>query len=178
MVRALPIAGLLLLGASMATAQQGGHMKGMGGMGGGMALDDEHFQPTVERLTMMLGLTPEQAAQVTPFRDTLLAETRDLRMTAQQARDAMREGCQAHVGADSVAVLRQSAQAAMHALMPARLKFHERMKAVLTADQATKLDARHAKQMQQMQTRMQSGMGGGCGMMGGPPSGADSAGAS
>jgi Spy/CpxP family protein refolding chaperone len=59
----------------------------------------------------------------------------------------------------------------MKAFMPARLRFHERIKSVLTSEQAARLDAHHSKQMEQMQKRMQEGTKGGCGMMGGPPGG-------
>jgi len=173
LVRTLRIAGLLLCVATVAVAQQRGHM---GGMGGGMALDDQGFQPTTERLATMLDLTPEQVALIKPFRDSLLVETKALRAEAKQAHDALRHGCRTGVRADSVAALRSTAQAAMHALMPARLRFHERIKTALTADQAAKLDAHHAEQMKQMQSRMESGMGGGCGMMGGRSSGQGSGG--
>jgi Spy/CpxP family protein refolding chaperone len=171
MVRTLRVAGLLLCIATVAVAQQRGRM---GGMGGGMALDDQGFQPTAERLAAMLDLSPEQVALITPFRDSLLTETKTLRGQAKQAHDALRHGCRAGVGADSVTALRSTAQASMHALMPARLRFHERIKSVLTPDQAAKLDAHHAEQMKQMQSRMQSGMGGGCGMMGRRSSGQES----
>jgi len=174
MIRTLRIAGMLLFVATVAVAQQGGHgghAGHMGGMGGGMALDDQGFQPTTERLAAMLDLSPEQVAQIKPFRDSLLTETQALRAEAKQAHDALRQGCRTGVGADSVAALRSNAQASMHALMPARLRFHERIKPLLTPDQATTLDAHHAEQMKQMQSRMQSGMGRGCGMMGGRPRG-------
>ena len=166
MFRALWISSLFLLVGATAAAQQG---KGMGGMGGGMpALDDANFQPTIERLTTMLELSADQAMKMKPLRDSLLVETKTLRAEAKQAREALRNACRAGVGADSVATLRTRAQGSMKAFMPARLRFHERIKSVLTTEQAARLDAHHSKQMQH---RMQEGKKGGCGMMGGPPGG-------
>ena len=164
MFRAMWISGLLLLVGAAAAAQQG---KGMGEMGGGMqALDDASFQPTIERLTAMLDLSIEQAEKIRPFRDTLLTETAALRTDAIAARKALRAAQQAGVDADSVATLRTGVQASMKALMPARMRFHERIKSVLTPEQATRLDAHHAKQMQQMRTGTQSGKMRGCCMKG------------
>ena len=169
MFRALWISGLFLLVGAAAAAQQG---KGMGGTGGGMAaLDDANFQPTIEHLTTMLELSADQALKMKPLRDSLLLETKTLRAEAKQGREALRNACQAGVGADSVATLRTHAQGSMKAFMPARLWFHERIKSVLTPEQAARLDAHHSKQMEQMQKRMQEGKKGGCGMMGGPPGG-------
>jgi Spy/CpxP family protein refolding chaperone len=173
MFRAIWISGLLLLVGAAAGAQQG---KGMGGMGGGMpALDDATFQPTIERLTTLLDLSADQAMKVQPLRDSLLLETKTLRAEATEARDALRAARQAGVGADSVATLRATVQASMKAFMPARLRFHERIKPLLTTEQAARLDAHHAEQMQKMESRKQSGKMRGCCMKdespGGQPSG-------
>ena len=152
MFRAMWISGFLLLIAAAAAAQQGKGMGGMRGMGGGMeALDDASFQPTIERLTTMLNLSTDQAETIKPFRDTLLTETAALRAEATAARNALRAAREAGVGADSITTLRAKAQASMKALMPSRMRFHERIKSVLTPEQATRLDAHHAKQMKQMQ---------------------------
>lgn len=152
MFRTLWISGLLLLVGAAAAAQQGKGMGRMGGMGGGMpALDDATFQPTIERLTTLLDLSADQAVKLQPLRDSLLQETKTLRAEATEARDALRAGRQAGVGADSVATLRATVQASMKAFMPARLRLHERIKPLLTTEQAARLDAHHAEQMQKMQ---------------------------
>ncbi len=163
MFRPIWISGLLLLVCAAAAAQQGKGMGEMGGMGGGMpALDDATFPPTIERLTTLLDLSADQAMKVQPLRDSLLLETKTLRAEATEARDALRAARHAGVGADSVATLRAKAQASRKAFMPARLRFHERIKSVLTPEQATRLDAHHAERMQQMQTGKQSGKMRGC----------------
>jgi Spy/CpxP family protein refolding chaperone len=161
MVRVLWVSGILLLMGASVAAQQGKGMRGMGMMGRGMqGMDDANFQPTLSRLTAMLDLSTDQAEKIRPLRDTLLTETAALRTEATAARQALRAAQQAGVGADSLATLRANVQASMKALMPARMRFHERIKSVLTPEQATRLDANHAEQMQrmqQMQTGKQSG---------------------
>ena len=175
MFRTLWITGILLLAGGAAAAQQGKGMRGMGGMGDGMpALDDANFQPTIERLTTMLELSADQAEKLTPFRDTLLMETATLRADATKARDALHAARRAGVGADSITTLRSKMQASMKAFMPARLRFHERIKSVLTAEQAARLDAHHTEQMQrmqQMESGKESGRKRGCCMKGMSPSG-------
>jgi Spy/CpxP family protein refolding chaperone len=109
--------------------------------------------------------------KVQPLRDSLLLETKTLRAEATEARDALRAARQAGVGADSVATLRAAVQASMKAFMPARLRFHERIKPLLTTEQAARLDAHHAEQMQQMESRKQSGKMRGCCMKGESPGG-------
>jgi hypothetical protein len=156
--RTIWISGLLLLVGAAAAAQQRKGMDGMGGMDGGMpALDDATFQPTIERPTTLLGLSADQAMKMQPLRDSLLVETKSLRAEATEARDALRAGRRAGVGADSVATLRAKVQASMKAFMPARLRFHERIKPLLSTEQATRLDAHHAEQMQKMESHKQSG---------------------
>lgn len=148
---------VLLLAAGSATAEaQGGQGTG-GGMGGGMrlALEDSTFRPTIPGLTSMLTLTPDQVKQITPLRDTMLAETKIARQEGRSARAAMQQARQAGVSDDSLNVLRQKMRSIMMGMMPARTKFLNEIRPLLTADQLKTLDAREQELMGAMRQGMQ-----------------------
>lgn len=134
---------LLALAAAPAVAQQ--HM-GRGAMSMS-AMADSTFEPTIGMLKGMLKLTPDQVRRLQPYRDTLLAETRAGRDSARAAQDALRAARRAGAPQDSLAAARARVQAAMMALMPARMRFHERIRPVLTAEQAAMMDRMHDEHM-------------------------------
>lgn len=143
---------LALAGATQAQAQ-GGMRSGM--RGGGMPpLDDASFRPTVAQLTTMLTLTSEQAAKITPLRDSLLLQTRAHREEATRARTDMIAARRAGVGPDSMLVLRDRMQTTMMAMLPARLAFHDKVRALLTPEQARIMDARQQEMLGTMGQRM------------------------
>jgi len=159
-MKALTVLAILLAAATPAVAQG----MGMGtGQGGGPPLDDADFRPTVAQLQTLLDLTPEQATTAAMWRDSLVAETRGLRAAAQGAMADMRAAMARGVGADSMAVFRGRMQGAMMALMPARMRFMERLKSVLTKEQAATLDEHHRKQMEMMSGMHSGVMAPGCG---------------
>ncbi|MFN8647125.1 MAG: hypothetical protein U0104_10195 [Gemmatimonadales bacterium] len=125
---------------------------GLGAQGGpgGMPLDDAAFQPTIPMLTGMLQLTPEQVARVAPLRDTLLAESRADRERAAALQAAVRAARLRGAPADSQVQLQGDLQSAMLRLMPWRMAFHARVRALLTPAQADLMDQRQQEQMQRM----------------------------
>ena len=131
-------------------------VQAQGGMrGGGMpALDDASFRPTIAQLTTMLTLTSEQAARITPLRDSLLIQTRAQRDEATRARTEMFAARRAGVGNDSLTVLRDRMRTTMMGMMPARLAFHNKVRALLTPEQARVLDARQQDMLGTMGQRM------------------------
>ena len=126
-----------------------GELSGQGGPGG-MPLDDAGFPPTIPMLTGMLQLTPEQVAQVTPLRDTLLAESRADRERAASLQAAVRAARQRGAPADSLVSLQEALRASMLRLMPWRLAFHARVRPLLTPAQVALMDQRQQEQMQRM----------------------------
>lgn len=125
---------------------------GLGAQGGpgGLPLDDAAFQPTIPMLTGMLQLTPEQVARVAPLRDTLLAESRADRERAAALQAAVRAARLRGAPADSQVQLQGDLQSAMLRLMPWRMAFHARVRALLTPAQADLMDQRQQEQMQRM----------------------------
>lgn len=144
----LALSAMVLAGALPAQGFRGGP-----GGPGGMALDDANFPPTVPMLTQMLQLTPAQAAQAVPLRDSMLAESREARTRAVALREALRSARQSGAPADSVTDLQQQMQAAMMGLMPYRLAFHASLRPLLTPEQVKRMDARQQDQMQRMGQR-------------------------
>jgi Spy/CpxP family protein refolding chaperone len=155
-MRRMTFAALFLAAFAATATAQGGQGMG-GGMGGGMgpALDDSTFRPTLPALTTMLTLTPEQVRKITPLRDTLLAATKTARQEAKSTRAAMQQARQAGVSDDSLNVIRQKMRGLMMGMMPARMKFHDQLRALLTPDQAKILDARQQEMMGAMGQMMQ-----------------------
>ncbi len=147
----------LLLVLALAAATQA---EAQGGMrGGGMPpLDDASFRPTIAKLTTLLSLTSDQAARITPLRDSLLIQTRTQRDEATRMRTDFRAARRAGVSADSLTVLRDRMRTTMMGMMPARLDFHNKMRALLTPEQARILDAHEQEMMGTMGQRM-SGAG-------------------
>lgn len=144
----LALGALLLAGSLPAQGFRGGP-----GGPGGMPLDDAGFPPTIPMLTQMLQLTPAQAAQAVPLRDSMLAESREARTRAVALRDALRAARQGGAPADSVAALQQRLQSAMMGLMPYRIAFHASLRPLLTPEQVQLMDARQQEQMQRMGQR-------------------------
>ncbi|MDX2122782.1 MAG: Spy/CpxP family protein refolding chaperone [Gemmatimonadota bacterium] len=141
---------LFALGLSAGLAGQG---MGHGPRGGAMPLDDAGFPPTVAMLTTMLGLSPEQVAAIAPHRDSLLLESKEQRASAAALRQALREASRSGASADSVAALRQRLRTAMLGLMPYRMAFHAKVRALVTPEQAKIMDDRQQEMLQQMQRR-------------------------
>lgn len=142
---------LLLLTLAGAT-----HAQAQGGMrGGGMPpLDDAGFRPTIAQLTTMLTLTSAQTARIAPLRDSLLLQTRAQREAATRARMEMMAARRAGASSDSLTVLRDRMRTTMLALMPARLEFHNKVRALLTPEQARIMDARQQEMLGTMGQRM------------------------
>ncbi|MFI5210537.1 MAG: Spy/CpxP family protein refolding chaperone [Gemmatimonadales bacterium] len=155
-MRLLVLSAIVLAAGSATAAAQGGQGTG-GGMGGGMrlALEDSTFRPTIPALTSLLTLTPEQVKEITPLRDTMLAETKTARQEGRSARAAMQEARQAGVNDDSLNVLRQKMRSIMMGMMPARKKFLNEIRPLLTGDQLKILDAREQEVMGAMRQGMQ-----------------------
>lgn len=141
---------LFTLGLAAGLAGQG---MGHGPRGGAMALDDAGFPPTVAMLTTMLGLSPEQVAAIVPQRDTLLLESREQRASAAALQQAMREARRSGASMDSVGALQQRLRTAMLGLMPYRMAFHAKVRALVTPEQAKIMDDRQQEMLQQMQRR-------------------------
>ncbi|HMV33109.1 MAG TPA: hypothetical protein PKA50_13400 [Gemmatimonadales bacterium] len=137
------------LGFALLSTIFAGSLSAQGGPGG-MPLDDAAFQPTIPMLTGMLQLTPEQVARVGPLRDTLLAESRTARERAATLQAAVRSARQRGAPADSQVQLQEELRTAMQRLMPWRLAFHARVRALLTPAQAELMDQRQQEQMQRM----------------------------
>jgi Spy/CpxP family protein refolding chaperone len=151
-MRAITLSTILMVIASATAQAQTG--QGMGG-GTGMALDDAGYNPTIPMLTTMLSLTPDQARQLVPWRDTLLMNTKASRREALSARAAMQQARRSGASADSLAVLRQRMQVIMVGMMPARMQFHAQVRSILTPDQVTVFDAHQRDIMSTMEQRMQ-----------------------
>jgi len=154
-MRGITLSTMLLVAVSATASAQGG--QGGQGMGGGMrlALDDSTFRPTIPALTSLLQLTPAQVKEITPLRDSLLASTRGARQEAKSARADMMAARQTGVSQDSLDVLRQKMRGIMMGMMPARMKFHDQLRALLTPDQVKILDARQQEMMGGMGQQMQ-----------------------
>jgi len=155
-MRRMTLVLMLLVGSGATASAQGGQGMG-GGMGGGMgpALDDSTFRPTIAALTSLLTLTPAQVKEVTPLRDTMLANTSAARKEARAARASMMQARQAGVSDDSLNVLRSKMRDIMMGMMPARMTFLGQMRPLLTADQVKILDARQQEVMGAMRQQMQ-----------------------
>lgn len=145
---------LFTLGLAAGLAGQG---MGQGPRGGAMALDDAGFPPTVAMLTTMLSLSAEQVAAIAPQRDTLLLESKEQRASAAALQEAMREARRSGASTDSVTILQQQLRTAMQGLMPYRMAFHAKVRALVTPEQAKIMDDRQQEMLQQMQRRHPTG---------------------
>lgn len=123
-------------------------------MGRGPPLDDSNFRPSLPMLTTMLGLSTDQVARITPFRDTLLAQTAVQRKEAVAARSALRDARRNGVAGDSLDGLRTKMQGIMMSMMPARMQFVANIRPLLTPDQVKTLDAHQQEMMGTMSQRM------------------------
>jgi hypothetical protein len=123
----------------------------MGMMG---MMDDASFAPTLPALQLLLTLSQNQLRRVVPLRDSMLAETRETRGEAAQVSTAIKAARDAGVGSDSLAVLRDRMEGLEQKLMPARLRFQEALKPMLTREQRGTLDAHRDALLHQVGQRM------------------------
>ena len=117
-------------------------------------MDDASFAPTLPALQLVLTLSQNQLRRVVPLRDSMLAETRVTRGEAAQVWMAMKAARDAGVGSDSLAVLRDRMEGLEQKLMPARLRFQEALKPMLTREQRGTLDAQRDALLHQVGQRM------------------------
>ena len=130
-------------------------VQGVQGDIGMMAMmDDASFAPTLPALQLLLTLSQNQLRRVVPLRDSMLAETRETRGEAAQVSTAMKAARDAGVGSDSLAVLRDRMEGLEQKLMPARLRFQEALKPMLTREQRGTLDAHRDALLHQVGQRM------------------------
>src|SRR5690606_40107936 len=73
---------------------------------------------------------------------------------------AMREARRSGASRDSIATLQQRLRTAMLGLMPYRMAFHAKVRALVTPEQAKIMDDRQQEMLQQMQDRKSVAEGG------------------